>query len=141
MLRKALIVLMAVLLLGITGCQKKKEYIVEKNVGEILEMLEKKQDFVLFCGTATCETCAAFRPILEEVCQDYELTVYYLDVTDYESAEIKELTYNYLYRLEWTPSVYVIKQGRSVALNENDNDTLLKYGTLLKWLEEYHAIP
>ena len=141
MFRKTVIVLLALMLLICTGCQKKSKYVIEKSAAEIIELFDSKQDFVLFCGTKTCETCAQFRPVLEEVCEDYELTVYYLDVSDYESDDIKNLTYNYLYRLEWTPSVYVIKEGRVTALNENDDDTLLSYGKLLRWLEDYHAIP
>ena len=140
MLRKIIRVFLAVLVALVAGCAK-KEYIVEKKPAEILEMFENKQDFVLFCGTQTCETCAKFRPVMEQVCEKWGVKVYYMDVTDYDSEEIKNLTYNYLYTLEWTPTVYVVDNGRVTAMNENDNDTLLSYGKLLRWLEDNHAIP
>ena len=139
MYKKVIVVLLV--LLSLVGCSKKEEYIVEKKPQEVIDMFDNGESFVLFCGTPTCETCAKFRPILQQLCENYKLTVIYLDVADYESAEIKNLTYNYLYRLEWTPTVYVVKNGHSVAINENDGDTLLSYNTLLEWLEEYDAIP
>lgn len=137
-MKKRIIVLLAVLLVLLTGCSKGK--IVDKSARELIEMFDAGESFVMFAGTSNCDTCKEFRDILGQVLNDYDLTVYYLLADDYEDEDVKNLIYNYLYKLQWTPTLYIVENGKVTHLNENDNNTLMHIGSLTIWLKENGAI-
>ena len=137
-MKKRIIVLLAVLLVLLTGCSKGK--IVDKSARELIEMFDAGESFVMFAGTSNCDTCKEFRDILGQVLNDYDLTVYYLLADDYEDEDVKNLIYNYLYKLQWTPTLYIVENGKVAHLNENDNNTLMHIGSLTIWLKENGAI-
>ena len=135
---KKIIVLLAVLLVLLTGCSKGK--IVDKSARELIEMFDAGESFVMFAGTSNCDTCKEFRDILGQVLNDYDLTVYYLLADDYEDEDVKNLIYNYLYKLQWTPTLYVVENGKVTHINENDNNSLMHVGSLTIWLKDNGAI-
>ena len=137
-MKKRIIVLLAVLLILLTGCSKGK--IIDKSARELIEMFDAGESFVMFAGTSNCDTCKEFRDILGQVLNDYDLTVYYLLADDYEDEDVKNLIYNYLYKLQWTPTLYIVENGKVTHLNENDNNTLMHIGSLTIWLKENGAI-
>ena len=137
-MKKRIIVILAILLVLLTGCSKGK--IVDKNARELIQMFDNGESFVMFAGTSNCDTCKEFRDILGQVLNDYDLTVYYLLADDYEDEDVKNLIYNYLYKLQWTPTLYVVENGKVTHLNENDNNTLMHVGSLTLWLKDNGAI-
>ena len=137
-MKKRIIVILAILLVLLTGCSKGK--IVDKSARELIQMFDNGESFVMFAGTSNCDTCKEFRDILGQVLNDYDLTVYYLLADDYEDEDVKNLIYNYLYKLQWTPTLYVVENGKVTHLNENDNNTLMHVGSLTLWLKDNGAI-
>lgn len=137
-MKKRIIVLLAVLLILLTGCSKGK--IVDKSARELIRMFDAGESFVMFAGTSNCDTCQEFRDILGQVLNDYGLTVYYLLADDYEDEDVKNLIYNYLYKLQWTPTLYVVENGKVTHINENDNNSLMHVGSLTIWLKDNGAI-
>ena len=132
------LIILIILRLLISGCSKGR--IVEKKAPEIIEMFENKESFVMYAGTSDCENCKEFRDILEQVLNDYRLTVYYFPADDYEDEDVRKLIYNYLYKLQWTPTVYVVENGKVVHINENESNTLMSISALTRWLKENGAI-
>ncbi|MBQ1342088.1 MAG: hypothetical protein IIY33_06350 [Erysipelotrichaceae bacterium] len=135
-LRRLLVLL--VLLLVMTGCSKGK--IVEKKAPDIIKMFDNKESFVMYAGTSDCENCKEFKDILGQVLNDYRLTVYYFPADDYEDEDVKNLIYNYLYKLQWTPTVYIVENGKVVNINENEDNTLMSIPALTTWLKSNGAI-
>ena len=129
---------MAVLLILLTGCSMGK--IVDKSARELIRMFDAGESFVMFAGTSNCDTCQEFRDILGQVLNDYDLTVYYLLADDYEDEDVTNLIYNYLYKLQWTPTLYVVENGKVTHINENDNNSLMHVGSLTIWLKDNGAI-
>ena len=136
MMKKLLVILTLLILL--TGCSKGR--IVEKTAPEIIKMFDDGESFVMYAGTSTCETCKEFKDILGQVLNDYDLTVYYVAADDYEDEDVKNMIYNYLYKLQWTPTVYVVKDGKVAHLNENEDNSLMSISSLTRWLKENEAI-
>ena len=132
------LIILIILRLLISGCSKGR--IVEKKAPEIIEMFENKESFVMYAGTSDCENCKEFRDILGQVLNDYRLTVYYFPADDYEDEDVRKLIYNYLYKLQWTPTVYVVENGKVVHINENESNTLMSISALTRWLKENGAI-
>ena len=68
------------------------------------------------------------------------IMTYYLLADDYEDEDVKNLIYNYLYKLQWTPTMYIVENGKVVNLNENENNSLMHVGSLKIWLKNNGAI-
>ena len=66
----------------------------------------------------------------------YEVTFYYMPADDYESDTVKDIIYNYLYKLDLTPSTYIVKDGKAVDLEEG----VIEYDDLVRWLQKHEFI-
>jgi predicted bacteriocin transport accessory protein len=87
-LKKILALLLCMFIL--CGCSY-KSYIVDTTLDEVKEKIENKEDFILYIGSKTCSHCAQYRPKLEDVANEYEITVYYVDVSTLSTEEENEL--------------------------------------------------
>ena len=118
---RRLLALLAVLLL-LTGCSSKGKYI-EKNAREVREMMDKEETFVLVATKPSCMTCQDMKITLKDLTDDYPVTIYVVDVSDekYEN-DINSLIYDYLFRLDFTPTLYFIEEGMVTDLEENGDD-------------------
>lgn len=138
-MKKRIIVILALaaLLMG-GGCQQNfKGQLIESDAAAIKQMFDDGQTFFMYAGTSDCESCRKYKVVLQQLIDNYEITVYYLPADDYESAEIKDLIYNYLYKLEWTPTSYLVKDGKAVDLKEGP----LEYEELVSWLQDNDYLP
>lgn len=137
-MKKKILIIALMALVLLSGCSKGR--IVDKTAPELIKMFDDGQSFVMYAGTSNCGTCDEFRDILGQVLNDYDLTVYYLLADDYEDEDVKNLIYNYLYKLQWTPTMYIVENGKVVNLNENENNSLMHVGSLKIWLKDNGAI-
>ena len=76
------------------------------------------ESFVFFAGTKDCSSCREYRPIVNSIIEKYDVRIYYLPADDYQSDIMKDLIYNYLFKLEWTPTTYVVIDGKAVDMAE-----------------------
>ncbi|HPW53731.1 MAG TPA: hypothetical protein PLI19_04415 [Erysipelotrichaceae bacterium] len=136
-MKKILLVLLALCLLG--GCFKfTKGEVISKNAGDILEMFENKESFILYAGSSNCENCKDYRKVLQDLISEYRIDIIYLNVDVKEDKEIiNTLTYDYLYRLYLLPSTYLIREGRIIDMKEN----YMELEQLKEWLKEYEYLP
>ena len=138
-MKKFLTLLLSILLVSsLCGCkQKNRGEIVTAEAPVIKAMFESGQTFVMYAGTKTCTSCKEFKVTLGELIYNYPITIYYMPADEFESPEVKEVIYNYLYKLEWTPSTYIVQNGKAVDMREEP----LEYDDLVEWLEKYDALP
>ena len=136
-MKKFVRILAAVLIiLVMNGCSN--NLYITKSAVEIKKMFDDGKTFVMFAGTKDCTSCKEYRPVVEQIIEKYGIDFYYMPADDYESAEVRDVIYNYLYKLEWTPTTYVVQNGHSVAMVEESitfeelEDLLDKYGLITK---------
>ena len=95
--------------LFLTGCGNKITTYDEIDYNEYSSLIEAKEDFVLYIGSATCSHCLSFKPTLEKIIEKYQLDVKYIDIsklTDTEYEVLKNKT-----KLQGTPTVVFIEDG------------------------------
>ena len=136
-MKKVLLVLFV--LLSLTACNKKfsKGEVVTAYADEVLEKLENKESFIVYVGYDDCQSCKEFKPILNQLIEDYDITIYYLPTDDKQTEDqLNEIQYNYFYRMYWTPTTYIVEDGEVLAIKEQ----LIEYEELVEWLKEYGKI-
>lgn len=136
-MKKVLLVLLV--LLSLTACNKKfsKGEVVTAYADEVLEKLENKESFIVYVGYDDCQSCKEFKPILNQLIENYDITIYYLPTDDKQTEDqLNEIQYNYFYRMYWTPTTYIVEDGEVLAIKEQ----LIEYEELVEWLKEYGKI-
>ena len=136
-MKKVLLVLFV--LLSLTACNKKfsKGEVVTAYADEVLEKLENKESFIVYVGYDDCQSCKEFKPILNQLIENYDITIYYLPTDDKQTEDqLTEIQYNYFYRMYWTPTTYIVEDGEVLAIKEQ----LIEYEELVEWLKEYGKI-
>lgn len=136
-MKKVLLVLFV--LLSLTACNKKfsKGEVVTAYADEVLEKLENKESFIVYVGYDDCQSCKEFKPILNQLIENYDITIYYLPTDDKQTEDqLNEIQYNYFYRMYWTPTTYIVEDGEVIAIKEQ----LIEYEELVEWLKEYGKI-
>lgn len=132
-------VCLLVLLLLLTGCNKKftKGEVKTAYADKVLEMLENDESFIVYIGYEDCPTCQQYKPILQQLIENYDVVIYYLPTDDKETEDqLNEIQYNYFYRMYWTPTTYIVENGEVVDMKEQ----LIEYDDLVKWLKDYGKI-
>ena len=136
-MKKVLLVLFV--LLSLTACNKKfsRGEVVTAYADEVLEKLENKESFIVYVGYDDCQSCKEFKPILNQLIENYDITIYYLPTDDKQTEDqLNEIQYNYFYRMYWTPTTYIVEDGEVIAIKEQ----LIEYEELVEWLKEYGKI-
>ena len=136
-MKKVLLVLFV--LLSLTACNKKfsKGEVVTAYADEVLEKLENKESFIVYVGYDDCQSCKEFKPILNQLIENYDITIYYLPTDDKQTEDqLNEIQYNYFYRMYWTPTTYIVEDGEVIAIKEQ----LIEYEELVEGLKEYGKI-
>ena len=133
-MRKKILIIM-ILLLFLGGCKKfTKGEIITANAAEILAKLENKESFIVYIGYDECPSCKEYRPILQQLIENYAVTIYYLPTDDEKyQSELDEIQYDYFYRMLWTPSTNIDDNGEVTDMREK----VLEYQDLESWLNEY----
>ena len=135
-MKKLFVFIAAIVRVLVTGCSS--EMYTTRSATEIKQMFDNGETFVMFAGTKDCTSCKAYKPIVEEIIEKYDIPFYYMPADDYKSDEVRDVIYNYLYKLEWTPTTYIVVDGHSAAMVEETitfeelEDLLDKYGLITK---------
>ena len=104
---------------------EKSEYshINKLNLNKLEEKLKKKDSFILILTGTTCPHCLSYKPVLNEVLEEYDLEAYELDVWALTSEE--RTRFNELLEIEYVPTTMFIVKGE-----ENKDER--KVGNILK---------
>lgn len=88
-MKKLLLVLIGLLL--IVGCGQKLKSYTEISFSQLETKFDKKEDFVLFIGSAACSHCQSYKPKLEAIIKVNQVKVYYIDVSKITEEENEKL--------------------------------------------------
>lgn len=90
-----------------------KSYIIDTSIDEVKTMIENKETFILYIGSAECSHCSSYKPKLEDVTLEYEVTVYYIDTSKLSDNEYNELTE--IVSFSGTPTTAFINKGEDLG--------------------------
>ena len=82
------------------------------------ELLNDTQNnHIVYIGSASCGYCTKFQPIIKEVSEEYNLAVYYIDISTLTSADKSKLSTSnsYLKDNEWGTPTTLILLGSEVV--------------------------
>lgn len=102
-------VVVALCVFLITGCGNKITTYEQIDYAKYTEMKENDENYILYLGSSSCSHCQNFKPTLESIIEDYQLQVYYVDIStlnDKEYAVLKNDT-----KLQGTPTVVFVENG------------------------------
>lgn len=93
----------------LSGCGGPKTY-DEISYNDLTEMLEKKENFVLFIGSETCSACSAYKITINKIVENYGTDIKYIDISKLSDKENSELTSNFPFT--GTPTTVFITKGQ-----------------------------
>lgn len=67
-----------------------KTNLIELNYSEIIEKIENKDTFVLCISATNCVHCQDYKPKLEKISKDYDITIYYINKDTIEDEKYRE---------------------------------------------------
>lgn len=108
-MKRFLLLCICVMTMFITGCGNKLTTYNEVSYTEYSDLIESKEDFILYIGSANCSHCIDFKPTLEKVIKKYQLEVNYIDVSKLSEKEYAVLENKT--KLHGTPTVVFVEDG------------------------------
>ena len=102
------VIFIAMIIILVCSCTKER-HIKEINLDEFKEKIANKDTFALYIGNEGCTHCISYRPILEKVLDDYDITIYQLDNSKLTDEEYNEFR-TYI-NISGTPTIVFITEG------------------------------
>lgn len=131
-MKKVLIVLGVTLILLLSGCSSNKTY-HEITYSELNEMLDNKEDFILFIGSETCSACASYKVTLNTVIEDYDVDVKYIDLDKLSEQEYNEVIGKF--PISGTPQTLFIENGEEEDTHNRVNGNA-KYSRIVEKFQD-----
>ena len=106
-----LVIICSIILVGALIADRilSREYLIEIKYDEVIEKVSNKENFILLLSQTTCSHCAAYKPKLSEVANEYKLEIYYLEVDLLSEDEEKEVKKHFSF--SGTPATLFITDG------------------------------
>ncbi len=103
---------------------------------ELIEMIEAKDDFIVYVGTETCSACITYKPIVTRYLNNHsDTTIYYIDLDDAgTSDEVTAFMSDYFNSDTSTPQTFAFIDGEITA---NKTGTI-DYYNLGKFVTEFN---
>lgn len=125
----SLIILLIVSAIIIFYLQNKKEYFKELKYDEIIEKVNNKESFTLCFTQTSCGHCAAFKPKLERIANEYKTPIYYIEIDLMNNSEVEELE-KYFQFADTPTTTFVINGEEKTMANRLtgnvDSDKVIK---------------
>ncbi len=149
-----MILAVLILALGMTGCGSgvyndnppaQGEVVIKGDKGDIfamppasiIEKFDNGDTFVLYAGTSDCDSCKEYKVTLQKLIDNYEIRIYFVPTPGEADDEYtNNLINNYLYKLVWMPTTYIVVDGHAVSIKEKT----VEYADLVDWLSGYGFI-
>ena len=106
-MRKFLILIISLFI--ISGCSSNKTY-EEISYSDLNNMLDNKEDFILFIGSDTCSACQIYEGTLNNVIEEYNVDVKYVDLSKLSDKDESVLTSEF--PITGTPTTVFVVNGK-----------------------------
>lgn len=141
---KKIVFIGIVFLMILAGCSGSDDGGLEYlSTAQIEAKMNDGDTFVLVVGRDTCSACIDYKPVLQQVVTNKEVTVHYLQIVDGSTgAAIAEMNRINQFRIDvlgdnsgLTPYTFIFEDGVIVDKVAG----LISYRELLSWLEQYEV--
>ena len=92
------------------------KHLVEINVKELQEKIDKKETFILVVTKTDCSHCEAFKPVLKDVFKEYDITGYEINIANI-ADEDKNLYTDLVQNVAGTPTTLFFKEGEETTVS------------------------
>ncbi len=110
---KKYLLLICIVVLLTTACGNKLETYSEINYIKYLEKLENDETFPLVIGSASCSACAMFKGTMESFIEEYQVEVFYIDISKLNEEEYNSLKTDTSF--DGTPTTVFIESGEMTS--------------------------
>lgn len=92
-------------------------FLDELTITQIITKINNKDTFILLSSRENCYTCRKYIPIVHQVFQDYNISGYFLNRTNYDSdnadyIELTKIDERLAKNLQYTPYIMYFKDGK-----------------------------
>ena len=105
---------LAILLLG--GCTKKLDGYDEITIDELKEMVENKEDIILFIGSDQCSHCSTYKVTVNEIVKTYQIDIKYINIAKLDETGLQDLLKISNFGNS-TPTTVFIKDGEEYCID------------------------
>lgn len=111
-----LIILSTIVFLTLTGCKKETQdsILIDINYSQLEQAINNKETFILVVVQDGCGNCTSFKPKLETVLKNNNLTAKSLNLTYIESKDYEKYTQT-VDNVSGTPTVLFYKDGKEIS--------------------------
>ena len=78
---------------------------------QVVQRLENKETLVVIIGQSTCSACIQYKPIIEEILNNYDVNLAYVEWDKDNRDDVTELVINHLIEANATPTTYIFIDG------------------------------
>lgn len=106
--------------------------LVQINYSEYEELINSEEPFIVVISSATCSHCQNFMPVVEEVSEEHNIPVKYVDLDEFSNEDMSSLSTSnsFLKRNQWGTPTTLILVGDTVVDSlegETDEETLIDF--------------
>lgn len=107
-MKKILGLLLICVAFALTGCGN-NEKLITISFTEFEKKINNEESFMLVIGSATCSHCQNFRGTLNDVLKEYNVNIYYIDISAFEEGQ--EEKFLRIVNFSGTPTTVFIEKG------------------------------
>lgn len=93
-----------------SGCSKKLTGYIEISYNDFNNKKEAEDTFPLVIGSSSCSACAMYKPVMEQFISDYQVEVFYIDLSKLTDEEYNKLKTEISF--SGTPTTVFYEQGK-----------------------------
>lgn|SRR5574344_203746 len=134
-MKKVLLICLLFLSFMLTGCGKLGYK--EISYDDLMKKMENKESFPLFIGAESCSHCATYKKALKKFINNYDVTIYYLDIDNISKDEYSSLIVDLNFTRR-TPTTMIITDGEKPSTSDMFEGA--DYDKLVKMLTDYGYI-
>lgn len=97
-------------LLILSGCNKKLTGYTEISYDDLNSKKELEETFPLVIGSSSCSACAMYKPVMEQFISDYQVEVFYIDLSKLTDDEYNKLKTEISF--DGTPTTVFYENGK-----------------------------
>lgn len=113
-MKKYLVIICILVIVLATSCGNKFTTYTEINYVEYLEKLDNGDTFPLVIGSKTCSACALFKGTIEKLIKEYQVEVFYIDISKINQEEYNNLKTQVSF--SGTPTTIFIDSGQMTSI-------------------------
>lgn len=111
--------LLGLAILLLSGCTKKLEGYDEITIDELKNIVENKEDIILFIGSDQCSHCSTYKVTVNEIVKTYQIDIKYINIAKLDETGLQELLKISNFGNS-TPTTVFIKDGEEYCGESNN---------------------